>query len=297
MCRMFGFRSAVPSQAHRSLVQAENALSDQSLHHPDGWGIGWILDDDAYVIKSANAAHACDRFQRASQRLTSHTFLAHVRRATVGTVEHVNAHPFRCGRWLFAHNGTIFGFDRIRGWLEDRIEPGLRPLIHGDTDSERLFFFVLSRLGQAGIDPTGRSPSGASMVAQIVRGALLELDALAVSLGMDRPILNVLLTDGRLLVAHRAGMPLLLSTQKRCCADLHTCTEPSKVCMEPARSDAPVNHLSIASERIGEEENRWENIADGATVLLDNHFRITVEPPMAGWEAPVLPPGAPRIGG
>ena len=65
MCRLFGFRSAQPSTAHRSLAQAENALAQQSLQHPDGWGIGWFVDDDAYVVKSANAAHACERFQNA----------------------------------------------------------------------------------------------------------------------------------------------------------------------------------------------------------------------------------------
>lgn len=291
---MFGFRSAVPSRAHRSLVEAENALSAQSMRHPDGWGIGWILDDDAYIIKSANAAHACARFQRASRRLTSHTFLVHVRRATVGTVDHVNAHPFRCGRWLFAHNGTIFGFEQLRGWLEAQIDPALEPLIHGDTDSECLFFFVLSRLVQAGADRTGRAPSDAPTVARIVRLALLELDARAAALGVHRPILNVLLTDGRLLVAHKAGMPLFLSTQKRYCADFHTCEAPSKVCMELVRPNAPVNHLLIASERIGEVENRWEEITDGATVLLDNAFRISSQPPPEGWVAPVLPPGFPR---
>ena len=114
MCRLFGFRSAIPSGAHRSLLEAENALSSQSTKHPDGWGIGWFVDDDAYIIKSATAAHACARFRKASSRLKSHTFVVHVRKATVGTLDHLNAHPFRFGRWLFAHNGTIFEFEKFK---------------------------------------------------------------------------------------------------------------------------------------------------------------------------------------
>jgi predicted glutamine amidotransferase len=47
VCRLFGFRSSVPSQPHRSLMDAENALAAQSLRHPDGWGIGWFADGDA----------------------------------------------------------------------------------------------------------------------------------------------------------------------------------------------------------------------------------------------------------
>ena len=290
MCRLFGFRSAVPSKAHRSLVIAENALGAQSRLHPDGWGIGWFEDEEAYVIKSANAAHACDRFQRASTVLTSQTFLVHVRRATVGVTDHLNAHPFRHGRWLFAHNGTLFEFDRLAPWLRERTLERFEPLILGDTDSERLFYFLLSRLVQAGVSRTGRDPSDAALVASVVRQALLELDEAAVQLGILRPIVNVLLTDGRIFIAHRAGMPLHISTQKHVCPDFATCTEPSKVCMLARRpADLPVNHLLVASEPIATEENRWEPLADGSTLALDAAYRLATTPPPAGWTAPILP--------
>lgn len=288
---MFGFRSAVPSRAHSSLVAAENALMQQSTRHPDGWGIGWFVDDEAYVVKSANAAHACERFQRTSSRLTSHTFVVHVRRATVGIVDNLNAHPFRFGRWLFAHNGTVFGIpDGVLAWLQARTSAGFEALLLGDTDSERLFFFLLSRLQEAGVDATGRRPAHAETVQQVVREALLELDAAATALGVLRPIVNVLLTDGRLLVAHRAGMPLFLSTQKRMCADFHLCPEPRKVCMMLVRpAHLPCNHLIVASEPIGERENLWEEVDDGSTVLLDERFLLSSVAPPPRWEAPILP--------
>lgn len=291
MCRMFGFRSAVPSRAHRSLIEAENALAAQSTQHPDGWGIGWFVDDDAYVLKSSSAAHACERFQRASARLMSHTFLVHVRRATVGVVDHINAHPFRFGRWLFAHNGTLFGFDDVlRPWLESRILPHFRPLVLGDTDSEHLFYYLLSELDRAGVDKAGHDPADARIVGQVVREALLGLDALARQRDLERPIANVLLTDGRLMVGHRAGMPLLLSTQKRHCPDFDTCPATSKVCLEFKRpSVLPVNHLLIASEPIGGSENLWEDLPDGSTVVLDERFRLHQLPAPEGWIAPELP--------
>ena len=123
MCRLFALKSRVLSRPHRSLLDAENAVLAQSKEHPDGWGIGWFADDDAYVVKSGLAAHSCPRFRQVSARLRSHTFLVHVRRATVGTVDSLNAHPFRHGRWLFAHNGTVFGFDVLRAWMMERIDP------------------------------------------------------------------------------------------------------------------------------------------------------------------------------
>lgn len=289
MCRLFGFRSAVPSRAHRSLTEAENALALQSENHPDGWGIGWFVDDDAYVVKSANAAHACERFARASSRLASHTMLVHVRKGTVGHLDHLNAHPFRFGRWLFAHNGTLFGFDELRPWMQELCDEAFLPQILGDTDSEHLFYYLLSALTDNGVDRSGRRPSDAAVVGDVVRRALNALDAEARRLGLERPITNVLLTDGRLFVAHRAGMPLLMSTQKHFCAEFERCPEPSKVCMEPVRPPGqPVNHLLVASEPIG-DDNRWETVPDGATVVLDEQFHLDLLEPPAGWEAPVLP--------
>jgi len=272
------------------LLAAENALAIQARGHQDGWGIGWFVDDDAYVIKSANAAHACERFRRASERLTSHTFVVHVRRATVGSKgDHLNAHPFRFGRWIFAHNGTLFSFPQLQSWLLERIAPKLQPLILGDTDSEHLFYYLLSRLHDAGVDRTGKRPSDANMVAKILRQAALDLDAWANAHHHPRPIVNMLLTDGRLFAAHRAGMPLHLSTQKRVCPEFDTCAA-EKVCMLPERPvGRPVNHLLLASEHIGGTDNVWEELADGTTVALDADMRLSTIAPPHGWVMPVIP--------
>ncbi|MEO0605782.1 MAG: class II glutamine amidotransferase, partial [Myxococcota bacterium] len=261
-----------------------------SLRHPDGWGIGYVTGDDAYVVKSGRAAHDSDRFARTCARLESHTFVVHVRKATVGAIEPVNAHPLRFGRWLFAHNGTIYGFEEYREWFLDRIEDDLRALVMGDTDSEHLFFVLLSALRRAGIDRSTSTPSDAAVVGRILREELLALDRFALERDLDRPLLNVLLTDGSTFVAHRAGMPLFLSTQKWHCPDAATCPAADKVCLLARRlADHPVNHLLVASEPIGEAENRWEEVVDGTTIVCDAQFRLVQTGPPADWVAPVLP--------
>jgi len=290
VCRLFGFRSAVPSKTHRSLMEAENALSLQATRHPDGWGIGWFVDEDAYIIKSAAAAHACERFRKASSRLESHTFIVHVRRATVGKQDHLNAHPFRFGRWLFAHNGTVFQFESLKNWLHERIEPSFHQLILGDTDSETLFYYLLSQLRKNGIDPTGRIPADAENIGAVIRASLLALNARAEELELERPILNVLITDGRMFVAHRAGMPLFLSTQKNSCRDFDSCADVDKFCMEKVRPEkTPVNHMLVASEPIDEKENIWEELPDGSTLTLDEGFMLQSVAPPPRWQAPILP--------
>jgi glutamine amidotransferase len=271
-------------------VNAENAVADQSMQHPDGWGIGWFVEQDAYVIKSANAAHASARFKAASERLTSHTFVVHVRRATVGEIDHLNAHPFRFGRWLFAHNGTIFGMSELAEWMSERTDPTLEMIILGDTDSERLFYYLLSGLVRAGVDRTGRIVDNPEIVGATIRALLLDLDAESRRRGLDRPITNIILTNGDLFVAHRAGMPLFMSTQKHFCGDLPTCPAPKKVCMEPKRPvGQPVNLLIVASEPIAADENIWEDVEDGTTVILCGDFNLSIVGPPDGWVAPVLP--------
>ena len=291
MCRLFGFRSAVPSRAHKSLLHAENSVVEQSRLHPHGWGIGWFAGEEACVVKSGNAAHDCERFLRASSALSSHTMVVHVRRATVGVVDHMNAHPFQFGRWVFAHNGTVFGMEEgLREWMEEQIDEGFRPMLLGDTDSECLFWFLLSALTDNGVDHSGRRPSDPDVVADIVRRALRAVDEEAQQRGLDRPIVNCILTNGTLFFAHRAGMPLFLSTQKHFCPDFETCPEPSKVCMELVRpAGHPVNHLLVASEAIGADENRWEPVPDGGSVLLRPDFTLKQLAPPEGWQTPELP--------
>ena len=56
MCRLFGFRSVIQSQVHRSLVAAENCLAVQSEAHRDGWGVAWYLARAPHLIKGTSAA-------------------------------------------------------------------------------------------------------------------------------------------------------------------------------------------------------------------------------------------------
>ncbi|MCP4803948.1 MAG: class II glutamine amidotransferase [Proteobacteria bacterium] len=280
MCRLFGFRSAVPSRAHRSLIEAENALATQATQHPHGWGIGYFVGRDAYILKSADAAHTSERFRLASSRLKSHTFVVHVRRATVGVTDYLNSHPFRYGRWVFAHNGTIFDFDRIRDWMLEQIPEDRRMLILGTTDSEHLFHYMLSALERAGVDTHGHETvHDTRAAAAALRDAVDRLYAKTQAVEADdHPVVNFILTNGDAFFAQRAGKKLYLATQKTACADFETCPA-EKVCMLPARPhDKKVNHMLVSSEQIGDED-RWELIAQGGLVYLSEGYDIGFLPP------------------
>ncbi len=286
MCRLFGFRSAVSSRAHRSLVEAENALAVQAQEHQDGWGIGYYIGRDAYIIKSDASAHQSERFRLASSRLQSHTFVVHVRRATVGSRDHLNSHPFRFGRWTFAHNGTLEGFEKTKPWVLEKTLPALRPLVFGSTDSEHFFYYLLSELERAGVDRAGHDKVDTAAASLALRDAVDALYVQAREQNVPPPILNFVLTNGDVFFAMRAGKELYMATQKNFCGDFETCAEPRKVCMEQIRPDPKVNHLIVSSEKIGSEDI-WEELPEGNMVVLDADFRLsTLEAPPHFEECP-----------
>jgi hypothetical protein len=95
---------------------------------------------------------------------------------------------------------------------------------------------------------------------------------------------NFILTNGSVFVANRSGRELFHATQKTICRDFATCTWPDKICMLPDRPGDRVNHLLVASERIGEED-RWHEVPEGTMLLLSEDFRLTTRSVATTWRA------------
>jgi predicted glutamine amidotransferase len=59
-------------------------------------------------------------------------------------VQQTNCHPFGHGNWLFAHNGVVRDWLRVKRDLTMAVDPELYPFIEGTTDSEVLFYLALT---------------------------------------------------------------------------------------------------------------------------------------------------------
>lgn len=267
MCRLFGFRSIIPSQVHRSLLAAENALGVQSNDHPDGWGVAFYVDGSPHVTRSPLTAVGDALFHRLSGAVSSQTVLAHVRRATRGEKTVFNCHPFQHGRWVFAHNGDITHFDSKREALLAEVSPQLRRFILGDTDSEVLFFIFLTKL--ALIEPSAA-----------LRGLDAALSALRATVQVARELaddaetpstLTLMATDGEVLVANQGGKSLFVSTYKTRCADRDTCKSLSPACEAPSPT-GQVNHFVLSSEPL-QGENVWVPLEAGEMIGIDGGMR------------------------
>lgn len=268
MCRLFGFRSVIPSQVHRSLLAAENALGVQSNEHPDGWGVAYYIDGAPHVTKSPRTALGDHIFHRLSGVVSSETVLAHVRKATQGSLSVLNCHPFQFGRWVFAHNGDIPTFEQHRETLLSEIAPRLRRFVLGDTDSEVVFFIFLSHLSSYG--PLARRHTVEDVV-DAMRMAVKRVRSICDE-GGQRALLTLMVTDGDTMVGTQGGKELFWSTYKTRCSDRESCPSLSPEC-EAATSTGFVNHFILSSEPLS-GENVWDALTEGEVVGVDWRMRV-----------------------
>lgn len=271
MCRIFGFRSVIPSQVHRSLLAAENALGVQSNDHPDGWGVAFYIDGAPHLTRSPQTALGDQMFHRLSGVASSQTVLAHVRKATQGELNVFNCHPFQHGRWVFAHNGDIPEFARHRERLVAEVSPSLRRFILGDTDSEVIFFVILTQLAQQ--YRTGSEESAHDAMAAVSKATRLirEVCDEGVS-AAERCLLTLTLTNGEMLVAMQGGKELHRSTYKRHCTDRDLCPSLSPECEGPSKTGF-VNHFIVSSEPL-QGENVWQPMQLDELVAVDRNMRV-----------------------
>ncbi len=271
MCRLFGFRSVIPSAVHRSLVAAENALGIQSAGHPDGWGVAYYIDGAPHVTRSPAHALSDALFHRVSGVVSSETVLAHVRKATQGPLTVLNCHPFQYGRWTFGHNGDIPRFHQAwRKSMMGEVAPRLRRFVLGETDSEVMFMLFLTRLERYG-------PLDKPHVVDDVLAALEETiaDVRAMCAPLDdgeTMFLTCIATDGTTMAAHHGGKDLYWSSHKTRCADRDVCSSLSPECEAPSDSGF-VNHLIFSSEPL-QGENVWNEMRQGETIGVDWRMRM-----------------------
>jgi glutamine amidotransferase len=135
------------------LFKAEHNLIDQSMSsrsaetptNGDGFGVGWYGSRPAPgLFRSLRPAWNDFNLRDLAAQLDTALFLAHVRATSLATVQETNCHPFRHGRWLFVHNGEIFGIERFRRELLMLVDRSLFSEILGTTDSEVMFHLALT---------------------------------------------------------------------------------------------------------------------------------------------------------
>ncbi len=271
MCRLYGFTSNEQTKVECTLVQSQNALLLQSrgdragTTHSDGWGIGFYENGEPRVEKRTAAAFDDIHFSTTAERVFARTIIAHVRKATVGRLSLANTHPFTVGPWVFAHNGTLQGFGQIEPILLDQTSPALRTRRKGQTDSELMFLWLLSRLERAGIEiQAGEHGSQLGLIIdQLAESLLILAEMSSRSDAGKTPRLNCLLTDGSVLLAARFNHTLYY-VQRQGVHDCEICGIPHIHHGQGKEYRAVV----VASEPLSAEP--WQEIPNYSVLGIDN---------------------------
>ena len=276
MCRLYALQATHPTRAECELLNAQNALIDQSrrdargLSNPHGWGMASLDRGRAQCFRQVEPASSSEQYREAALRLEGDTLLAHARRATVGDPAHENTHPFRQEDAFLIHNGHVPAFDAVRPRLLDRLSADRRRAIRGSTDSEHVFALLLQLRAEQPDTPlhdvTRQAVQHLQRWCEQVPAAVHtevsdvpfdDPDAVDDEILHRTLALNLLWTDGTWISGARLNRSLW--ALRRTAA--YTCP----VCGED-HTDAPADEryraTVLASERITDED--WQPVPNGS---------------------------------
>jgi glutamine amidotransferase len=275
---MGALAAILQSDANLLRCQVARLRSNVSLQDgdtpPDAYGFGHYQAGNVLLSKRPTGAAAPLSLPDLVGKIDSEALVVHARRATVGKAKDENTHPFRFRRWLFAHDGTLEGFDRVRPKLLAALPDYLRRNIMGDTDSEHAFMWYLKLLKDEGalddLDADARTVGRA--LARTVR----QLESWSREVGEQRPSrLDFVVTNGRVLAATRRGGPLfyaLLEGIVPCPLDGITLDTPeSDPRLRPHRR---VKAVCFASRLLA--PNGFIEVPDGSVVSVSRSLQVTV---------------------
>jgi glutamine amidotransferase len=267
MCRWLAY-AGPPVLLDRLLFKPENSLISQSLRarnstvttNGDGFGVGWYARrSEPGLYRDYRPAWNDENLLSLAQQIEAKLFFAHVRASTGTATSRANCHPFRFGSWLFMHNGQIGGYDRIARELDLSLASDLYRRRQGTTDSETLFFLMLT----LGLERDALGALGATVA--LVERVMREADVV-------EPLrLTAALTDGEQVIALRYASdgkaPTLFYGPADGVRDAN-----GRSCVEVGGGA-----LVVLSEPLDDAHEHWTAVPDGH-VLLAGGGGVAVTP-------------------
>jgi predicted glutamine amidotransferase len=115
--------------------------------HLDGFGLAWFSNNKWNIYKKPIIfIYDKDLINIINSIITSKPsiFIGHIRNKTMGDVILQNCHPFMYDNYIFCQNGYIKAFCDNKQKIMKLIDVDLLDKIEGSTDSEYLFYLILS---------------------------------------------------------------------------------------------------------------------------------------------------------
>jgi predicted glutamine amidotransferase len=152
------------------VVQSRHSREAKSAVNGDGCGLGWYGErEEPGIFRDVRPAWSDENLLSLARQIKSGLFFAHVRASTGTATMRANCHPFRYGNWMFMHNGSIGGWDKVRRKVEMAIPDALFVQRQGTTDSEVIFLLLLANGLEA--DPQRACAATMRFIGEAMRAA------------------------------------------------------------------------------------------------------------------------------
>lgn len=183
MCELLG----ISSSKNIDISDYLRKFFTHSHNNPHGWGLMYESDKREVIrepVSAENSSFLSDIINYIPKQKTA---LAHIRFATVGSINEKNCHPFTgkdvSGReWTLIHNGTIFNGKHNHRYSQ---------IQSGDTDSERFFLSLIDVMN----DHISRGIPNERERFEIINNFIVD--------NAPRNKLNLMIYDGELLYIHK----------------------------------------------------------------------------------------------
>jgi len=151
--------------------------------HKDGWGIvAYEKGKPNLFVKSDKNAYIDSLFSETMKELkrkATDIVICHLRKASIGTKNIINAHPFVHYAYAFCQNGTIFDSEKIP------LKPEFKKLVKGETDSEKFFAYILQFLNND-------NESGARIIRLAIKNSVTSIRK-----NFDFTAVNIIFSNGK----------------------------------------------------------------------------------------------------
>jgi hypothetical protein len=186
------------------------------------WGVGYYAEDRALIIrKPAELLTARTVFELAPN-VQSSTVLACVKREAKA-VEQAPPHRFRS--WLFGFSGDLAPLTPLTSRIVDKLPDFVLHEIGDSAGGSLAFGMFVTELHRTGLLADTLATHQA--FAQAMQRTVEAVRMLATEAGVAAPSASYVATNGRVVIASRAGAPLFVKTQEGLESSPYGPTDPS----------------------------------------------------------------------
>ena len=268
MTYLFGSVCNDPERLVAALRPAQAALIAPSA--PCGWGLAFYQGGEVLLQRHPKPLHReLDLYAALrDKQLRTEAVIGQVREPAAGEVKLEDTPPFRFRSWVFGMIGAPPHFEEVRAQVQSHMPDFLARNVRGTSAPEMTFHLFLAFLHDSGkLDDPNVRPGD---VAAALRATYASLQQFV---GED-PGIDVIVTNGRSLLAARSGAPMWVYFAKGMPPEAAEAERRPRT----ERGEHTRVYLVAAGPGTAPDGPAWEELPKGHVLTLSRDFERQIIP-------------------